>query len=133
MSQYRNVRKINSKITGRVQREHHRCARGQGAGPRGRETWREFGELTGEMYSAAFRAAWLSAMFLPAVQFISAVALGAIVWYGRHGRRRIGGMTIGGIQAFITYMTFMLWPIQDLARVYARCSRRSPRRSASSR
>jgi ATP-binding cassette subfamily B protein len=31
----------------------------------------------------------------------------------------LGGMTIGGIQAFISYVTFMLWPIQDLARVYA--------------
>jgi ATP-binding cassette subfamily B protein len=30
-----------------------------------------------------------------------------------------GDMTIGGIQAFIMYVTFMLWPIQDLARVYA--------------
>ena len=28
-------------------------------------------------------------------------------------------MTIGGIQAFIFYVTFMLWPVQDLARVYA--------------
>jgi ATP-binding cassette subfamily B protein len=28
-------------------------------------------------------------------------------------------MTIGGIQAFVAYVTFMMWPIQDLARVYA--------------
>ena len=28
-------------------------------------------------------------------------------------------MTIGGIQAFVSYLTFMMWPIQDLARVYA--------------
>jgi ATP-binding cassette subfamily B protein len=28
-------------------------------------------------------------------------------------------MTIGGIQAFVSYVTFMLWPIQDVARVYA--------------
>ena len=28
-------------------------------------------------------------------------------------------MTIGGIQAFVSYVTFMIWPIQDLARVYA--------------
>lgn len=28
-------------------------------------------------------------------------------------------MTIGGIQAFISYITFMLWPIQEIARVYA--------------
>ena len=33
----------------------------------------------------------------------------------------IGGSTIsiGGIQAFITYVTFMLFPIQEMARVYA--------------
>ncbi|MFO7540826.1 MAG: ABC transporter ATP-binding protein, partial [Chloroflexota bacterium] len=28
-------------------------------------------------------------------------------------------ITIGGIQAFISYITFMLWPVQELARVYA--------------
>ena len=28
-------------------------------------------------------------------------------------------MTVGGIAAFISYITFMMWPIQDLARVYA--------------
>jgi ATP-binding cassette subfamily B protein len=28
-------------------------------------------------------------------------------------------MTIGGIQAFVQYIGFMMWPIQDLARVYA--------------
>ena len=28
-------------------------------------------------------------------------------------------MTIGGIQAFISYVTFMMWPVQEMARVYA--------------
>jgi ATP-binding cassette subfamily B protein len=28
-------------------------------------------------------------------------------------------MTIGGIQAFVSYLTFMMWPVQDLARVYS--------------
>jgi ATP-binding cassette subfamily B protein len=28
-------------------------------------------------------------------------------------------MTVGGIQAFVSYITLMMWPIQDLARVYA--------------
>jgi ATP-binding cassette subfamily B protein len=49
---------------------------------------------------------------------ISAVALGGIVWYGGL-QADVGRMTIGGIQAFIGYITLMLWPIQDLARVYA--------------
>jgi ATP-binding cassette, subfamily B, bacterial len=34
------------------------------------------------MFRASYRAAWLSALFLPTVQIIAAVALGAIVWYG---------------------------------------------------
>jgi ATP-binding cassette subfamily B protein len=28
-------------------------------------------------------------------------------------------MTVGGIMAFVSYVTFMLWPVQELARVYA--------------
>ncbi len=70
------------------------------------------------MYQAGFKAAWLSALFLPVVQLISAIAIGAIAWYGGL-QVEIGGMTIGGIQAFISYVTFMLWPIQEMARVYA--------------
>jgi ATP-binding cassette subfamily B protein len=70
------------------------------------------------MYRAGYRAAWLSALFLPTVQLISALALGSIVWYGGL-QATYGGMTIGGIQAFVSYITFMMWPIQDLARVFA--------------
>jgi ATP-binding cassette subfamily B protein len=52
------------------------------------------------------------------VQVISAFALGAIAWYG--GWQSVwGGLTLGGVQAFVSYITFMLWPIQDMARVFA--------------
>src|SRR4030042_1320511 len=70
------------------------------------------------MYRASYHAAWLSALFLPTVQIISALALGFIVWYGGL-QANLGIMTIGGIQAFVSYLTFIVWPIQDLARVYA--------------
>jgi ATP-binding cassette, subfamily B, bacterial len=43
---------------------------------------------------------------------------GFIVWYGGT-QITLGLMTIGGIQAFVSYLTFMMWPMQDLARVYA--------------
>ena len=49
---------------------------------------------------------------------ISAVAVAAVACYGGW-QAQLGVMTIGGIQAFISYITFMMWPIQDLARVYA--------------
>jgi len=44
--------------------------------------------------------------------------LGAIVWYGGL-QARVASISIGSIQAFISYVTFMMWPIQDLARVFA--------------
>jgi ATP-binding cassette subfamily B protein len=61
-------------------------------------------------------------MFLPVVQLVSAVALGAIAWYGGL-QNQAGLLTIGGIKAFIGYVTFIMWPIQDLARVYAEMQR----------
>ena len=115
--EYRQVRKINSKITG-AYNENITGVRVVKALGREEENLREFGVLTDDMYRAGFRAAWLSALFLPAVQIISAVALGAIIWYGG-AQVQWGGMTIGGIQAFVSYIAFMMWPIQDLARVYA--------------
>src|SRR5450759_1533532 len=70
------------------------------------------------MYKSSYRAAWLSALFLPTVQIISATALGAVLWIGGN-QVHLGWITIGGIQAFLSYITFMMWPIQDLARIYA--------------
>lgn len=115
--QFRNVRKINSKITG-AYNENITGVRVIKALGREVDNLHEFGHLTGNMYQAAYRAAWLSALFLPTVQIISSFALGAIVWYGGL-QANLGLITVGGIQAFITYVTFMLWPIQDLARVFA--------------
>ena len=119
--EYRQVRKINSKITGSYN-ENITGVRVTKAFNREAQNMVEFGELTDEMYRAGFRAAWLSALFLPAVMIISAFALGSVVWYGGL-QAEIGGITIGGIQAFISYITFMIWPIQDLARVYAEMQR----------
>ncbi len=115
--QFRLVRKINSKITGGYN-EQIAGVRVIKALNREVKSLDEFSELTTEMYNASYRAAWLSALFLPTVQFVSALAIGAIAWYGGL-QVPLAGITIGGIQAFISYITFMMWPIQDLARVYA--------------
>lgn len=115
--EFRNVRRINSKITG-AYNENITGVRVIKALGREEENLREFGTLTSDMYRAGFRAAWLSALFLPAVQIISAVAIGIIIWYGG-SQVEIGGLKVGQLQVFISYITFMMWPIQDLARVYA--------------
>ena len=117
IKEYRQVRKINSKITG-AYNENITGVRVVKSLGREEANLREFGRLTGEMYRAGYRAAWLSAMFLPVVQLITAVVLGAIIWFGGL-ETQAGGMTIGGISAFVSYVTFMLFPIQEMARVYA--------------
>ncbi|MCQ3954529.1 MAG: ABC transporter ATP-binding protein [Chloroflexi bacterium] len=117
LSEFRITRRTNSKITG-AYNENIQGVRVVKALGREDANLLEFQTLTGTMYRASYRAAWLSALFLPTVQIIAAFALGAIVWYGGV-QIETGFITIGGIQAFVSYLTFMMWPVQDLARVYA--------------
>ena len=115
--EYRTVRKVNSKITGAFN-ENITGVRVIKALGREEQNIQEFKGLSTQMYNAGFRAAWLSALFLPTVQIISACALGMVIYFGGL-QTQTGEMTIGSIQAFISYVTFMMWPIQDLARLYA--------------
>ncbi len=115
--EYRKVRRFNSKITG-TYNENITGVRVVKALRREEENLREFDSLAADYYHSAYRAAWYSALFLPAVQLISAFAIGGIAWYSG-GQVDSGGITIGGLQAFISYVVFMLWPVQEMARVFA--------------
>jgi len=115
--QFRASRRANSKITG-AYNENIAGVRVVKALGREDENLKEFQVLTDDMYRASYRAAWLSALFLPTVQIVAALALGIIVWYSGI-QAQVGGMSVGGIHAFVSYLTFMLWPVQELARVYA--------------
>ncbi len=124
--QYRDVRKLNSMITG-AYNESIAGVRVVKALVREKKNLEEFSETSRSMYHAAYRAAWLSALFLPAVQIVGAFGIGAVVWYGGLQAQAANvarmGITVGGIQAFLSYLTFIMWPIQDLARVYAEMQR----------
>ncbi|HEX7621904.1 MAG TPA: ABC transporter ATP-binding protein [Anaerolineales bacterium] len=115
--EFRKSRRANSKITGEYN-QNIQGVRVVKALGREDENLREFSVLTDDMFKASYRAAWLSALFLPTVQIVAAFALGAIVWYG--GMQSVTAkFTVGDIHAFVSYLTFMIWPVQDLARVYA--------------
>ena len=115
--QYREVRKVNSKITG-AYNETITGVRVIKALDREEANLREFGNLTGEMYRAGYRAAWYSALFLPTVQLISSLAIVSIVAYAGVTATS-GGLSVGGMYAFISYVLFMIWPVQEMARVFA--------------
>jgi len=117
LQEYRRVRRFNSRIVG-AYNESITGVRVVKALCREERNLREFQRFTGDMYAASYRAAWLSALFLPVVQLVTALALGTILLY-TGARPQWGGMTVGAIQAFVSYLTFIMWPIQDLARVYA--------------
>lgn len=115
--EYRVSRRTNSKITGAFN-ENFQGVRVVKALRREDENTKEFQVLTTNMYKASYRAAWLSVLFLPTVQIVAAIATGMIIAFGGY-QIETGFMTIGGIMAFVSYLTFMMWPIQDFARVYA--------------
>ena len=118
LSEYRRVRKLNSELTGAYS-ENISGVRVVKALVREKRNLDEFSEKSSNLYRAAYRAAWLSALFLPLVQLVGSLGVAAVVWYGGLQAQIDGAITIGGIQAFLSYITFMLWPIQDMARVYA--------------
>jgi len=114
---YRRSRKANSRMTASLN-ENITGVRVVKALSREEKNLDSFKSLSTEMFHSSYRAAFLSALFLPVVQTISAISLGIILWQGGL-QVQSGQITIGGIQAFISYIMFILWPIQDLARVYA--------------
>src|SRR5512147_3018893 len=97
--EYRVTRRTNSKITGAFN-ENFQGVRVVKALLREDENTKEFQELTSSMFKASYRAAWLSALFLPSVQIVAAIATGLIVSLGGM-QIEAGFMTIGGIMAFV--------------------------------
>jgi ATP-binding cassette subfamily B protein len=118
ITQYRQVRKINSKITGSYN-ETITGVRVIKALDRETANLGEFSLLTGDMYRAGYRAAFYSALFLPTVQLISSLAIISIVTYAGLTVNTSNTLTVGSIYAFISYVLFMIWPVQEMARVFA--------------
>ena len=94
--EYRDVRRMNSKITG-AYNENITGVRVVKSLRREEANLDEFQDLTRPCTGPGSGPAWLSALFLPVVQLISAVAISGIVLYGGW-QFQLGGMTIGGIQ-----------------------------------
>ena len=117
LGHWRAVRRLNSRLTG-AYAEGIQGVRVTKALGREEANRAEFSGLATRMYSASYRAAWLSALFLPVVQVIAALAVSAIIQVGG-AQFQQGQMTVGSIQAFIQYIFWMLFPIQEMARVYA--------------
>ena len=113
---YRNVRKINSKITGLVNdgivgakttktlvRESLNCE--------------EFESVTKEMRMASVHAATFSSGYLPVALFISAIGTVLTLYFGS-AEILANQITYGTLVLFITYARQFFDPVLELARIY---------------
>ncbi len=77
----------------------------------------EFASINAEHRRANLRANTYHAVFFPALELVSAIALALIVWYG--GRQVMWtGITLGTLVAFIQYTQRFFRPISDLSEKY---------------
>lgn len=74
----------------------------------------KFRQINRDYTSANLRAIFAYAVFFPAVDIISALSLGLMVWYGAGGVLK-GEVTIGMLVAFQLYISMLYRPIRMLA------------------
>ncbi len=117
LKNYREVRKINSLITGSFS---------EGIG--GAKTTKtlvledsnqqEFTKLTGSMRDRSIKAALLNAIFMPAVLGLGAMSLAGILWYGGHSVL-MSTLEFGTLMMFTQYSSQFLEPLRQIARLMA--------------
>ena len=116
---YREVRKTNSQITGAFN-EGIMGARTSKTLVREEANCREFSVLTGRMKAASIRAAVLSALFLPIVTSLGAIATAMVLHRGgTEVFSATGLVTVGTLAAFVQYATSIFEPISNIARIFA--------------
>ena len=84
---------------------------------REREESRRFEAINRDHLDSHLRSITYYALFFPAIELLTAVALALILWYGG-GRILEGTLTVGTITAFFLWARRFFRPIQDLSEKY---------------
>ncbi len=113
----RDVRKINSKITGAIT-EGIMGARTTKTLIREEENLKEYSVLTSDMRTVSVRAAVLSSVYLPVVLSISSLGVGLILWRGG-GAVFTGAISFGTLSVFVSYTMQIFEPVQQIARIFS--------------
>src|ERR1041385_5844715 len=78
---------------------------------------RRFAKINDEHRQANIDTIYYYAVFFPLVDFIGAVGIALIIWYGGY-RVMQNALTLGGMVAFIRYSSFLFQPIRDISDKY---------------
>jgi len=76
-----------------------------------------FERINDEHRNANIETIYYYAVFFPLVDFIGAVGIALIIWYGGYGVIH-GALTVGALFAFIQYSSFLFQPIRDISDKY---------------
>lgn len=82
---------------------------------REKEELEKFKEVNKTYKKATIKAIWYFSIFLPVIEIMSALALGAMVWYGGLNMLMDGEVTLGLMMAFILLINMLFRPIRHLA------------------
>ncbi|HBG00224.1 MAG TPA: ABC transporter ATP-binding protein [Firmicutes bacterium] len=114
---YRNVRHINSRITGSFN-EGIMGATTTKILSREERNLHEFKTLTSGLRASSVRAATFSALFLPIVLVLGSVGTSLTLWAGGSGVVA-GTISYGVFVAFVSYTVQFFEPVREIARIFA--------------
>ncbi len=77
----------------------------------------EFDDINDRYYRSALKETTIFAIFRPFIEFIHALALSLLLWYGGKNLIR-GNIEFGVLYAFISYISMFFRPINDLTEKY---------------
>lgn len=82
-----------------------------------RKSLRKFDEINDDYRKANIKTIFYYALFFPLVDFIGAVGIALVIWYGGY-RVMNSALTLGALVAFIQYSGFLFQPIRDISDKY---------------
>ena len=82
-----------------------------------KDNCRNFKRLNHENYLAGMKQVQIFAIFMPVVELLGAVSIAVVIFYGG-GSVLAGGISLGALVAFISYMKIFFRPIRDIAEKY---------------
>ncbi|MCS7229097.1 MAG: ABC transporter ATP-binding protein/permease [Candidatus Kryptonium sp.] len=113
---YREVRTLIARINAFLQ-EHFSGVSVVQVFNREQEEFKKFDNINAKYRDANIRSIFYYSVFFPAVELISAIGVGLIIWYGG-GKVLEGTVTVGVLISFLQYTEMFFRPVRDLSEKY---------------
>lgn len=79
------------------------------------QEYEKFTTINARYKQANIRSNWYYAFFFPVVEFISAISVGLLIWYGAKSISQNTGLSPGILVSFMLYINLLYKPLRELA------------------